>query len=301
MTDSIFSCEGLVKKYPGVVAVDGVSLKLGEGVCLGLLGPNGAGKSSTVDMCTGLVKPDAGTVLFRGRPRGKDYQQRIGVVFQIAALQDFLTTKDVLRLFSSFYQHTLPLEEVISRCGLKKFLDRDNRKLSGGQRQRLYLALALLNDPELLFLDEPTTGLDPHARRLFWELIDDIKGRGKSILLTTHYMEEAYTLCDEVILIDHGRVIAQGSPRGLLQRYFQGTWLDLPRSSIPEARWVDLQDESTLPFTVSQREDQVTLQTSKLNDTFAYLLRAGVSLDELHLRTASLDDLFVTLTSAPPR
>ncbi|MGH8561644.1 MAG: ABC transporter ATP-binding protein, partial [Nevskiales bacterium] len=202
----------LVKKYPAVTAVDGVSFAVAEGSCFGLLGPNGAGKTTTVEILEGILQPTSGEVLYRGEPLGARFRQDAGVQFQSTSLQDFLTVREHLTLFRKLYAHGLEIDELIRLCALEEFHDRDARKLSGGQRQRLLLAIALVNDPAVVFLDEPTTGLDPQARRNFWDLINRIKALNKTVVMTTHYMEEAYRLCDEIAIMDHGLIIAQGSP-----------------------------------------------------------------------------------------
>ncbi|MBE2294199.1 MAG: ABC transporter ATP-binding protein, partial [Phycisphaerales bacterium] len=210
---TLLETHNLIKHFRGVNAVNGLDLAIPAGCCFGLLGPNGAGKTTTVEMLEGIQQPTAGAIRYRGEVLGTRFRQEIGIMFQSTALQDFITGRENLRMFGSFYTRTLPLDTLIEACALGEFLDRETRKLSGGQRQRLLLAIALVNDPELIFLDEPTTGLDPQARRNFWKLIDRIKARGKTILLTTHYMEEAYQLCDQIAIMDHGRIIAQGTPQ----------------------------------------------------------------------------------------
>jgi len=185
---TILEVRDLVKRYPGVTAVDGIRFAVEGGECFGLLGPNGAGKTTTVEMMEGITAPSAGEVLYRGRPVDAHFRQEVGIQFQSTALQDFLTVRETLKLFRSFYTKGLDIEELVQMCTLQEYVDRDARKLSGGQRQRLLLALALVNDPEVLFLDEPTTGLDPQARRNFWDLIRAIKARHKTVILTTHYM-----------------------------------------------------------------------------------------------------------------
>ena len=232
---AILEARGLVKAYPKakVKAVDGVSFTVEAGTCFGLLGPNGAGKSTTVEMLEGVARPTAGAVLFNGETihvghSAKQYRDRVGIQFQSTALQEFLTVQENLRFFAALYPKTRSIDELIRVCRLEEFLDRDTKKLSGGQRQRVLLAIALINDPEIVFLDEPTTGLDPQARRNFWELVRGIKAEGKTILLTTHYMEEAYELCDTIAIMDHGRIIAQGSPQALLQEHFNESVIELP-------------------------------------------------------------------------
>ena len=286
---AILEVRDLVKQYPRVRAVDGVSFHVPEGICFGLLGPNGAGKTTTIEVLEGLSRPSAGQVLFRGAPLGADYRERIGIQFQTTALQDFLTVRENLAFFSALYARRAPIAQLIERCRLGEFLDRDTAKLSGGQRQRVLLAIALVNDPELLFLDEPTTGLDPQARRNFWDLVRDIRGLGKTIVLTTHYMEEAYALCDDIAIMDHGHVIARGSPQRLLAQHYNDVVVELPKAVL-DGRGRDW------PFTVVEHGERVEIMTSDVNATVAALLAAGVSLAELKVRPRTLEDLFLELT-----
>jgi ABC-2 type transport system ATP-binding protein len=232
----VLEVRNLVKRYPGVTAVDGVSFAVPEGSCFGLLGPNGAGKTTTVEILEGILPPTAGEILYRGAPLGARFRQEAGIQFQSTALQDFLTVREHLRLFRSLYAQGLEVDELVRLCALEEFQHRDARKLSGGQRQRLLLAIALVNDPQVVFLDEPTTGLDPQARRNFWDLINRIKALGKTVLLTTHYMEEAYRLCDAIAIMDHGRIIAQGPPSRLLSEHFADVVLELPAADFTADR-----------------------------------------------------------------
>jgi ABC-2 type transport system ATP-binding protein len=221
MNTPLFEVKNLVKTYPGgTQAVRGLSFQLKEGICFGLLGPNGAGKTTTIEISEGILEATSGEVLFRGRPLGSEFRQKSGIQFQSTAIQDFLKVKEILWIFSSLYDKTLSQEEIKKLCRLDDIWEKDHKKLSGGQRQRLLLAVALVNDPEIIFLDEPTTGLDPGARRDFWELIRSVKARGKTIVLTTHYMEEAYLLCDEIVVVDQGKIIEQGVPERLLLQHF---------------------------------------------------------------------------------
>jgi ABC-2 type transport system ATP-binding protein len=285
---SIIEVRDLVKQYPKVRAVDGVSFAVPEGICFGLLGPNGAGKTTTIEILEGLSKATSGQVLFRDKPFDASYRERIGIQFQTTALQDFLTVRENLDFFGALYQKRAPIEQLIERCRLAEFLDRDTGKLSGGQRQRVLLAIALVNDPELLFLDEPTTGLDPQARRNFWELVRDIRALGKTIVLTTHYMDEAYALCDDLLIMDHGRIIARGSPQRLLAPHSNDVVVELPQAALNGRReW---------PFPLVTRGEQVEIMTADVNATVAALLGAGVSLAELKVRPRTLEDLFLELT-----
>src|SRR5579863_8349943 len=283
----VLEARELVKHYPRVRAVDGVSFEVQQGGCFGLLGPNGAGKSTTIEMLEGLLEPSSGEVLFRGAPLGAHYRERVGIQFQSTALQERLTTRENLRFFSALYPRSRPLNELIALCRLEEFLDRDSSKLSGGQRQRLLLAIALVNEPEVLFLDEPTTGLDPQARRNFWDLVQGIKSQGKTIVLTTHYMEEAYLLCDEIVIIDHGKIIARGSPAALLTEHFDDSVLELP---VAEAG--KLGDG----VVYKHKGDVVEIHTPDINATIGCLLAVGASLAHLRIRQRTLEDLFLELT-----
>ena len=284
----VLQAENLVKAYPGVKAVDGISLSIEEGSCFGLLGPNGAGKTTTVEMMEGLIPPTSGEVRYRGRRLDRRFRNEVGIQFQATALQDYLTTREVLELFGKFYPRRTPLDELIQMCSLGEFQNQDNRKLSGGQRQRLFLALALVNDPHVLFLDEPTTGLDPQARRNFWALIERIKGEHKTIVLTTHYMDEAYRLCDEIAIMDHGHIIAQGQPQRLLHQYFDSVWLELPKNGFAPPQ--------SFPWKFLENREAFEIQTTDVNGTIRYLIDNGVSLAGLRVRTPTLEDLFLELT-----
>ncbi|MEW6648070.1 MAG: ABC transporter ATP-binding protein [Pseudomonadota bacterium] len=285
---ALIEVDNLVKHYQGVRAVDGISFTIPRGACFGLLGPNGAGKTTTVEMLEGIKQPTAGSIRYKGTPLGAQFRREAGIMFQSTALQEFITVRETLHMFRSLYEHGVAVDELVDACALHSFLDRDTRKLSGGQRQRLLLAIALVNDPEVVFLDEPTTGLDPQARRLLWELVRAIKARGKTVLLTTHYMEEAYELCDEIIIMDHGRIIAQGSPDDLLTRHFRDVVLQLPKSDFNAGCVADL--------TVLDCGDSVEILTSAVTETVQRLLAGGVSLDRLRIRARTLDDLFLELT-----
>jgi ABC-2 type transport system ATP-binding protein len=219
-TTAAVSCRGLVKRYPDVLAVDGLDLDVLPGECFGLLGPNGAGKTTTVEMLEGLTTPDAGTITLLGEQwgRGRDrrLRQQVGVALQETKLSEKLTVRETVRLFRSFFEQGRDIEDVIDVAGLQEKRSARVGKLSGGQKQRLALACALVGAPKLLFLDEPTTGLDPQARLHVWELVEQFKAQGGTVILTTHYMEEAARLCDRVAIVDHGRIIAQDTPAALI-------------------------------------------------------------------------------------
>ena len=289
MSAAILEVENLVKQYPGTTAVAGVSFSVPEGVCFGLLGPNGAGKTTTIEIMEGILPPTAGEVRYRGEPLGARFREDAGILFQRTALQDFLTVRQSIALFRGLYAHGLEVDELVRLCALEKLARRDARKLSGGQQQRLLLAIALVNDPAVLFLDEPTTGLDPQARRNFWELVQSIKARRKTIILTTHYMEEAELLCDEIAIMDRGRIIAQGPPRRLLHEHFAEVLLELPRQEFPPAA-------RELPLNIIDASDRVEISTHDLEATLRTLLEARVPLGHLRIRPGNLEDLFLELT-----
>jgi ABC-2 type transport system ATP-binding protein len=212
-------CHSLVKRYGDVAAVSGLDLEVGYGECFGLLGPNGAGKTTTVEIFEGLRVPDAGEVEVLGdrwRGDGLALRGRLGIQLQETKFPDKLRVSEVVTLSRSFYPRGLAVEDVLSLVGLEEKAGAHVRTLSGGQKQRLSLGCALVGDPELLFLDEPTTGLDPQSRRQTWDIVEGLKTRGRTVLLTTHYMEEAARLCDRVAVVDHGKVIALGTPRELI-------------------------------------------------------------------------------------
>jgi ABC-2 type transport system ATP-binding protein len=212
----IIEIKNLVKNYPGIKAVDDVSFVIEPGICFGLLGPNGAGKTTLIEIVEGVQRPDSGSTLYKGAPAGDRFRKEAGIQFQVTSLQEFLTVRETLRLFRNLYPRSLDMNDVVRLCSLEEFLDRDTRKLSGGQRQRLLMALALVNDPEVLFLDEPTTGLDPASRRDVWDEVRRLNQElGITIFLTTQYLEEADELADTVAIIDRGKIATEGSPARL--------------------------------------------------------------------------------------
>ncbi len=289
MSAPLLEVRNLVKQYPKVTAVDGVTFSVPEGICFGLLGPNGAGKTTTIEIMEGILAPGAGEVRYRGEPIGRRFREEAGILFQKTALQDFLTVRQSIEMFRGLYASGVSADEVMRLCALEKLEKRDSRKLSGGQMQRLLLAIALVNDPAILFLDEPTTGLDPQARRNFWELVQSIKARRKTIILTTHYMEEAELLCDEIAIMDGGRIIAQGAPRALLREHFAEVLLELPRAQFPEGA-------RSLPLRIIDAADRIEITTDDLDGTLRVLMDAHVPLKELRIRPPNLEDLFLELT-----
>ncbi len=288
MTTALLQIKNLVKHYPSVKAVNGIDITLTAGICFGLLGPNGAGKTTTVEILEGIIQATSGEVLYKGKPPGEQFRKEAGIMFQSTALQDYITVAETLQMFADFYPRQADIDKLIKRCNLSQYLDQDNRQLSGGQRQRLLLAIALVNDPDIIFLDEPTTGLDPQARQNFWDLINDIKAEGKTIVLTTHYMDEAYTLCDEIAIMDHGKIIAQGGPKALLEAHFNNVVLRLPETEISNLE--------TLPFTIHKRQGHIEITTCDVNNVVSTLIKNKISLAQLQIRPRTLDDLFLELT-----
>lgn len=285
----ILEVQCLRKSFGSLAAVDGIDLQVSAGTCLGLLGPNGAGKTTTVEMLEGISQPDSGSILYRGEVLGDAFRQRAGIMFQSTALQEHITVEETLRMFHRFYTRCLPLHDVINTFALEPLLKRDTRKLSGGQKQRLLLAIALLNDPDVVFLDEPSTGLDPQARRNIWGMINNVKERGKTVVLTTHYMDEAYELCDDIAIMDQGRIIASGSPDELLAKHFDDVVIQLPLADVAHCR-------DRLPPQSFDQRDQVQIIVDDVDATVQSLLELKVPLSRLRIRSRNLEDLFIELT-----
>ena len=285
----LLEVRNLTKHYRNVAAVDGISFSISQACCFGLLGPNGAGKTTTVEMLEGVTLPTAGQILYRDKPLGSQFREEAGIMFQRTALQDYITVRETLTMFQQLYRRSVSIDKLIEQYSLLEFIDRDTRKLSGGQRQRLLLAVAMINDPNILFLDEPTTGLDPQSRRNFWQLVQGILDLGKTIVLTTHYMEEAYVLCDEIAIMDHGKIIAQGTPDQLLAEHYNDVVLSLPAEDFKS-------NPESLPNTVSKDNGKIEILSHDANATIVQLLELGVSLTHLQIRPRTLEDLFLELT-----
>lgn len=279
----------LVKRYPGVVAVDGVSFKVTEGTCFGLLGPNGAGKTTTVEIIEGVTPATAGEVYYFGELAGRRFREEAGIQFQNTALQDFLTVRETLEMFQKLYDRHANLEHIVEDCSLGELLDRDNRKLSGGQRQRLFLAVALVNEPRLVFLDEPTTGLDPQARRNFWTLVQRIQANGTTIILTTHYMDEAQVLCDEIAIMDAGKIIASGAPDELLRSRYEGLVIELPLEDLSR-------DLDGIDHVVYENQGIVEIMSTDVSSSLEALAPRVENLNRIKIRQPNLEDLFLDLT-----
>jgi len=301
--DVAVRCRNLRKTYDGKVeAVRGLDLEIRTGECFGLLGPNGAGKTTTIEVLEGLLEPTSGEVEILGKSwkeHGRDLRELLGISLQETRLTEKLTVRETLHLFSSFYRHPRPPGEVMGEMELSEKADTWVGKLSGGQRQRLAVATALVGNPQILFLDEPTTGLDPQSRRQLWEIVRRFQQHGGTVLLTTHYMDEAERLCDRIAIIDHGKVIAEGSPAELIARLGGHHVVEFavrgPDGARPEV-WL------ALPGVESVHEEEGVLSLSVLEAhrtipaLLAELEQRGAELAHLTTRQASLEDVFVRLT-----
>src|SRR3984957_14516648 len=294
---------GLRKVYQNVVAVNGIDLEVRAGECFGLLGPNGAGKTTTVEICGGLTAPDSGDVELLGMhwsSHAGQLRQRLGIQLQDTQLSDKLTVFETLRLFRSFFDQGPGAAEAIALVQLEEKKNSRVGSLSGGQKQRLALACALVGDPDFLFLDEPTTGLDPQARRQLWDLIEQFKAAGRTILLTTHYMDEAERLCDRVAIMDHGKVIALGTPRELIASIGVEHIVEFSVAGALNAEALNRLDGVQGVRDVRAENGAILMQVTELHRAVPALLeeldRQGVPLTELRTHSATLEDVFVTLT-----
>ena len=299
--DNAVECRGLVKRYEDVVAVDGVDLDVRRGECFGLLGPNGAGKTTTVEILEGLNDPDDGVVRVLGLDWSKDeaeLRERLGVQLQETLLSEKLTVEETLRMFRSFYREGRTVEQVLELVKLGEKRSTWISKLSGGQKQRLALACSLVGAPDMLFLDEPTTGLDPQSRRAVWDMVEEYRAHGGTVLLTTHYMEEAARLCDRVAIMDRGRIIAQDTPAALIS--------SLGAEHVVEFGLLDNAAPAfaldALPGVTGVREHEGgwALTVTEVHRTIPALLaevgRTGAELARLSTHHATLEDVFVALT-----
>jgi ABC-2 type transport system ATP-binding protein len=303
MSEAVLRVRDVRKAYRDVVAVAGIDLDVRRGECFGLLGPNGAGKTTTIEICEGLTPRDSGDVEVLGMRWESDagaLKQRLGIQLQETQLSDKLTVEETVRLFRSFFDNGPTPERVIALVQLEEKRRSRVGTLSGGQKQRLALACALVGDPDLLFLDEPTTGLDPQARRQLWELIEEFKRAGRTILLTTHYMDEAERLCERVAIMDHGKIIALGSPRELVASI--GVEHVVEFSAGSAAQRLDLAALRAIEGVRDAQADdgivrmQVTALHLAVPALLAELVRRGIPLTELRTHSATLEDVFVTLT-----
>jgi ABC-2 type transport system ATP-binding protein len=293
----------LRKAYGDVVAVDGLDLEVREGECFGLLGPNGAGKTTTIEICEGLLDADSGSVELLGRKWGdgaSELKQLLGMQLQETQFSDKLTVEETVRLFRSFYRHPLTVEETIALVQLEQKRTARVGQLSGGQKQRLAMAVALVGDPKFFFLDEPSTGLDPQARRQVWDLVDGFKTSGRTVLLTTHYMDEAERLCNRVGIMDHGHIIALDTPRGLIASLGAEHVIDFAVAEGQRAVNTEALGNLAGVQSVHARDGHVELHVEHLHAAvpavLAELDAQGVKLAELRTHSATLEDVFVSLT-----
>lgn len=308
-TQIVIEADGLVKNYGTFQAVRGVNFQVYQGEVFGLLGPNGAGKTTTMEMIEGLRKPDGGHARVAGYDTQKDLakvKEVIGVQLQSTSLFELLTVVEIMKMYASFYPNPVPVEPLLEDLTLTEKRNDRVKHLSGGQKQRLAIGLALVNDPKVIFLDEPTTGLDPQARRTLWDIILKLKERGKTIVLSTHYMEEAHVLCDRICLMDQGKVVALDTPRNLVQSLqsdsaieFQLKGLDERTEENKEHLLRELREVREVKG-VDLRKDVFVLYTDKLQESLTDLIEksAGgrLELADLQTRTATLEDVFISMT-----
>jgi len=295
---SVATLTNVTHRYGSIEALSDVTFDLEAGQVTALLGPNGAGKTTIVRLLAGLTRPTKGrAVLFGGDPQSVESRRRLGVMLQVARVPETLTVSEHITLFSSYDPSPLPLQTVLRLAGLDSVADRRYGKLSGGQQQRTLFGLAVCGNPGLLFLDEPTVGMDVESRRQFWSTIRDLAASGRSILLTTHYLEEAEELCDRVAIIDHGRVIEMGSPEELVHRYFNEIAISF-RDPAGGHAYRTLEGVTH----VTSEEGRVTLYSNDVPHTMAGLLNqqngggVGTALRDLNVHNASLEDVFLKLT-----
>lgn len=298
--DFAIDVQQLTKRYDALIAVDAISFHVARGQVFGLLGPNGAGKTTTVECIEGLRVPDGGVIRVLGldaRHEPKSLKERIGIQLQTTGLYPKLAVREVIELFASFYTRRLPTAQLIEMTGLQERANARTKDLSGGQKQRLSVALALVNDPDLIFLDEPTTGLDPQARRNLWDVIEHLRAQGKTVLLTTHYMEEAEQLCDCIAVMDHGKIIALDTPDALVRENFSEQAIEFESAQAPAQE--SLQN---IPGVTRAeiRDKQITVFTTNVPVTMAGLLALSqqniLHFDNLVVRRATLEDVFLKLT-----
>ncbi len=297
--EKVIEIKELKKFYGHFEALKGLDIEVYRGEIFGFLGPNGAGKTTTLEILEGLRRPSSGEMRFFGERMHGDVtpqiKQRIGVVLQETHFLDHLRVHEIVELFSSFFRKTLPINSVIDRVRLNEKRNSYVENLSGGQRQRLAIAIAIVNDPELIFLDEPTTGLDPQSRESIWSLIEDLKRSNKTIFLTTHYMEEAQRLCDRVGIIDHGQIIEQGTPRGLIRKYGGTSEVDFECSPQPEKEATEAFEKE---LSIVDNHFRIVTEdlTGTLEDLILWSKRFDISLTNVFLIEPSLEDVFLKLT-----
>jgi len=299
---AVINVENLVKSYSDIKAVNDISFQVMPGEAFGMLGPNGAGKTTTVEIIEGLRTADSGRISVLDMDVARvpsKIKQRIGIQLQAPSLLPLVTVQEILELFAGFYKRSIPVDDILEMLALK-----DSRKvlvknLSGGQQQRLSVAMALINDPDIAFLDEPTTGLDPQARRSLWSVIEDMRNKGKTIFLTTHYMEEAERLCDRVAIIDHGQIIAMDSPRDLINTHFEESAIQFEMDPAPSEIVLQTFPGATQ---VMISDNEVIIYSDNIPATMSSILKYAEKvnltdqLKDLYVREPTLEDVFLKLT-----
>jgi len=289
--NALLEVKNIVKKYNKIAAVNKISFSIYEGICFGLLGPNGAGKTTTIEIIENIIIPSSGTVLYKGKPRSSSFREEIGIKFQHTVLLSFLTVLETLKTFKGLYHNTYDIEELVDMCCLNSILYQQNSKISGGQKQRLLLAIALINKPKLLFLDEPSTELDPQARHNLWDILLNLKKQGTTIILTTHYMEEAQYLCDEIAIMDHGSIITIGTVDELITKYCDGCKIIVPIDSFNNAS-----DYMDIGIEYTKNKDKIQIQTNDINYCLKKLLAKNVNFSKMVIHKPDLEDVFLNLT-----
>lgn len=303
MNEFCLEVKDLKKHFKTIKAVDGISFKVNKGIIFGMLGPNGAGKSTTIESLVGLHARDSGEINILGLDPQKDKEQlkeKLGVQLQSPALFERLKVEELLSLFASFYQDPFPVNKIMEMIGLEEKKNEYTKSLSGGQRHRLAVGLAIVSNGEIIFLDEPTTGLDPQARRKLWEVIFELKKLGKTVFLTTHYMDEAEKLCDQLLIIDHGKVIASGTPANLIKEHFDEDAIEFTNPSFAKEELNKLNNLTNVIDINYNHNNTILLYSTNASNTISDLLsfakKQGKEINDLNLRKPSLEDLFLKLT-----
>ena len=304
MSENVIEISNLKKYFKDTKALDGVSFNVKSGIIFGMLGPNGAGKTTTIETLTGLYERDSGNVNVLGldpEKNLKNLQKKIGVQLQSPSLFPRLKVVEILNMFGSFYQDSLKVDEVLKQVGLEEKKDEWVKKLSGGQKHRLAVGLAMISNGEIIFLDEPTTGLDPQARINLWDVINELKTQGKTVFLTTHYMDEAEKLCDDLVIIDKGKIIAQGSPESLINEYFKDKIIEFKDTEFDDKfkeEIIETIDHKKISF--KEKDGKVLIYSGNiqrsLKSLFQLFEKRNLELDDVLIRKATLEDVFLKLT-----
>ena len=298
--DKVIEVSDLKKHYGSIKAVDGISFHVRKGQVFTLLGPNGAGKTTTVGILEGLKEPDSGDLTILGKrckSVTKDIKDRMGVLLQETRFIDNIKVGELVGMFASFFSRSIPTDDILEKVSLKEKAGELVESLSGGQRQRLAIGIALVNDPDIIYMDEPTTGLDPQARRNIWDLINELRADRKTIFLTTHYMEEAERLSDYVYIMDHGKIISHGTPQSLIDDLGQENIIEFAKAKLDDQQIKDLE---TKVEEMAVGDDVIVVFTQNLTETLSTLMDWGkahsVEFENLSFRRPNLEDVFLTLT-----